>query len=495
MDWDQRLILDHIRYLCESNQIQGTLHTESASQSIGALYIPFVYEQNQKETISRIFNTDGYITFEQAKHHGVSTKRVKECILDAHDKAVVFHECIVHNDVIIEPLKEVVGNSIQTKSFVDLSVHLPNDLLRCSDDIRSIMNEHIMNKLNKAGCLIIDKNESIYFSQTMINNIMESIIPPLVERFGRERAKALVDENNKIIEISQMVKHTKEKATGRSKRRGRKNIKESEDDDDTIKPGIIPLETVVDSIINEYSDLVEVQDSYKNLKGDVSCWSSDESTDYDGPVFELCRIEINKNSRIDQLCSNAVHAELESIIASKKGSTLRDAKIEAKFEENFPLACYHLQLAIKMTIFDQYLNEKQRDVLSNVILQQCASFARRITEYCLFKQDGDAEEVFSFSNRHNSWGEKYFYSQIDSTQHNSMSTFLSCTDSSAKKLDPLQALRNLLPGNIGVAIARMWVLLGGNFYDGGIKINYDNSSFVRPGDLTAFLSHCEESCL
>jgi len=81
------------------------------------------------------------------------------------------------------------------------------------------------------------------------------------------------------------------------------------------------------------------------------------------------------------------------------------------------------------------------------------------------------------------------------------SVFLSCTSDGdgGDWKDPLQLLREIMPGNIGVGLARMWIHTGGEHYDGGTKISENDdgtrSSFVRPGDMNKFVAHVEENCL
>ncbi len=75
--------------------------------------------------------------------------------------------------------------------------------------------------------------------------------------------------------------------------------------------------------------------------------------------------------------------------------------------------------------------------------------------------------------------------------------YVSCVpDEESKPRDQLPTLREVLPTTIGVALARQWVLCGGDCYAGGIKLADDGKSiFTRPGDFDAFLAHVEVNCL
>ena len=65
-------------------------------------------------------------------------------------------------------------------------------------------------------------------------------------------------------------------------------------------------------------------------------------------------------------------------------------------------------------------------------------------------------------------------------------TFLSCTPKEdGNKRQPLATLREVLPGSVGVELARLWKCLPGDCTD----------DQVRPGSMDEFVRHAEESCL
>ncbi len=504
------LILDYIQYLCDSKELDGNLRCDSTNNNIiGALYIPTVYEQKQNDVIGNLFHTNGFVTFQQGNRAGVSPKRLKECILEMYSHPIVLEGCIIHPDVIVAPLQVVVEECIDAGSFVDLSTHLHSDILSNRDDVRSILTKHILNKFDHAnGCLVVDDHEAIYFSQAMINDVSNKVLPPIIEDFAKERAVEMADEIEKMKKVNVGTKYNKDPKTAAGKSKSKTKLSKKKKDSEGVEdamihapnPGLIPLQTVVGAITEHCPDLDDIQNHYCSERIEPN-WHqpSDNIREYEGPLYEFCRIALNKDSCLDSLCHKAVSAELEKIMASKKGNSLsarvqgaaKCRSIESQFEENFANACYFLQLVVKMMNVCSPLNGDEVNVMEGNILHHCACFARRITEYCLFKVGLDVDGPFCFINECDSdaMDENYYYSKVDFCQHHvPSSVFLSCTstsETSDQEKEPLRLLRDLIPGNVGVEVARMWILTGANHYFGGFK----------PGDINKFIKHVEESCL
>lgn len=501
LSWDMPHVLNCIQHLCDTNDLNGKLHTDSTSNAINSIFIPFVYEQNQIKLIGDMFNAKGYVTFEQANQAGISTKRLKTWVLDARTHAIAFQQCLINPDTIIAPLQIIVEEIAETETFVDLSLHLPRDIFKCRDDVRSIMNEHILNKLNLKGCLVLDDHEAIYFSPTMIDNISNRILAPLIEDFAKTRALEMADE------IELMKKETNKSKKSQPKVKSKMPKKKSQENDIGISlpnPGMLPIAILVTKITKAYPDLCDIQSTYDNDTSYEKVWhNSDEQEGYEGPVYAFCRYALNKDSIIDQLCYDAVEAELEKIMASRQGSSLTERghgaakvrSIEARFEENFPSACYFLQLTSKITTLDQTSDETKTSQFENDMLHLCACFARKITEYCLFKTGLHSDGLFYFSKDLACIDEGYFYSHVDLTDRHFPSIYLTCTSApSGDWRDPLKLLREIMPGGIGVDLARMWILTGDNHYDRGV-LTGDSSMITRPGNLSKFFTHVEQSCL
>jgi hypothetical protein len=147
-------------------------------------------------------------------------------------------------------------------------------------------------------------------------------------------------------------------------------------------------------------------------------------------------------------------------------------------------------------IDDDGKNAMEKDFL----LGCCADFARRLSLYALNKNNAD-DAAFSFrpSNLElEKGGTDNFYEPIDSALVRYPPTFLSCpTKMFGKQNEPLPMLRSVLPGTVGVAVARLWVLCGGDSYQGGTKVASDgcSQSFTRPGEVEGFVSHVKENCI
>mmetsp|Transcript_17647 Transcript_17647/g.27472 ORF Transcript_17647/g.27472 Transcript_17647/m.27472 type:complete len:309 (+) Transcript_17647:140-1066(+) len=173
---------------------------------------------------------------------------------------------------------------------------------------------------------------------------------------------------------------------------------------------------------------------------------------------------------------------------------------EHRFEDPacFPTACMLLQMFQK---FVRSLPEDQNDrpYFEQQLLCEAASFVKRLTEYCLTQHDlPGVKFLFSPSdnsaekeNSNNSFPECCLSADISTSHIALIPIFLSCqsliNDGTSRSVNPLEQLRSGFPGNIGVLLARLWILCGGKYYAGGKDHNV--------GDIEAFLSFAEENCL
>ena len=517
--------MNQIQLLCESHILKGKVHTDSSNTVTGAIFIPIAYEQHQRDIIEGLFHANGYITIHQAEQAGVSAKRLETCILDNQSDAILFQKCIIHQDIIISPLQVVVEECIEAQSFLDLSLHLPGDILSCKDDINTIMMDHILNKTNSDGRLMLDQDEVLYFSQGMIDNITTNVLPQLIETFAKVRATEIIDTiderkkksigNNNPSVITKEVgtsKKFKGKSKSKTKHTKKKSLHENEDGADVFLSSLIPLETVVSAVVEAYPGLSDIQESYNNDSINKPKWQKEDDDnecqgDYEGPVYGFCRLALNNDSRLETLCSNSVEAEMEKIIKTRRGSSMskrgrgaaKCRSIEQQFEDKFPLACHLIQLTAKLPLamdLDQETSEDNVDAVTSDYLHHCAWFAQRITEYCAFKAGLDTDDIFHFSKVDDKNDQEGFNFDVDLTQRHFSPVFLSCTtQDDGVWQDPLKLLREMMPGNIGVGLARMWIFTGGSHYDGGRRVGNDGNDFIRPGDMNKFLTHVEEFCL
>ena len=52
IDWETQLIYEEIQCLCQSHEVEGEVHTDTSYNTLtGAIYIPFAYEENQRNTM------------------------------------------------------------------------------------------------------------------------------------------------------------------------------------------------------------------------------------------------------------------------------------------------------------------------------------------------------------------------------------------------------------------------------------------------------------
>jgi len=153
----------------------------------------------------------------------------------------------------------------------------------------------------------------------------------------------------------------------------------------------------------------------------------------------------------------------------------------------------------KSLVDDRTVNDGTSSMLERDFLCGCGSdFAKRITQFCLFKhhvEDGMFQFDVGTSNSKSNESDK-FYTPVKIARRSFQKVYLTCTpDNNGNFQDPLQVLRKVLPGNVGVLLARLWILTGGENYEGGIKKTETGIELIRPGNFIAFLGYIEESCL
>ncbi len=496
------MIYEEIQCLCQSHEVEGEVHTDTSYNTLtGAIYIPFAYEENQRNTMIKLFQSHGFVTIDQAKKNGMSMKRCEKCIVEKYSAAIVLEHCIINPALIIAPLQVIVESCDETKSFLDLSMHLPTELTCFKDDVRTTMNDHVLIHLKKDGCLVIDENELIYFSHGMISNILEKVLPPLIEDYARTNAENIADtiEDRKKTVTTKETSKTSTKSRGRSRKSMVENNVEKLMSYQDFK---IPLQIVAEGIMKIYDDLVDIQETYSGNLSTSPQWEPEErSKFYEGPVYTFCRMALN-NSFLSKTCTNAVEAEVEKVLQLRQGTSMAKSgrgaakcrSIEEAFEESFPSACYYIQLTAKFSnaIFtDPDLSNEDEESLKRIFQSQCAWFAKRITEYCLFKANLEPEGIFSLhrnEDEEESDRSGDFSTHIDFTKFYSSNVFLSALGEST---NPLKKLEEMFPGNVGFGLSRMWMLCGYDYYDCGEDFQAD----LERGDFDEFIAHIEEFCL
>jgi hypothetical protein len=227
------------------------------------------------------------------------------------------------------------------------------------------------------------------------------------------------------------------------------------------------------------------------------------------------------NDEFQTSCELAVKAELERLESIKASRSVRSRKdgaakvrsIESAFENHacFNAACYSLQLNAKFLQYAAASPDLDEVILSTLkqdfLCGCCADFAGRVTQYCLFRNEIE-DGVFWIESKMADVAQvevvesdlPAYCQPMDTAARRFPSTRLTCSEKGYEDEPrmPLPTFRVVLAGNVGVALARMWSLCGGDCYDGGSRFKDDGAEIIqvtRPGDVEGFLSHVEESCL
>lgn len=451
-----------------------------------------------------------------------------------------------------EAIQEMTTTSSST-NCMDLQEVLAPDLIH--PHYLSLILERIGFDTTKHGILVRTNDDQVYlFSPGTAHQIIHNILPPLVETFAQRRAKELLDGTGVNINHNSTMKsssnlptsssgtdHDDEEELGRksssarSKRKGKKHGRISKADENIFSPqttGVVPLLQVAGAVLKGYPNLFpdnteqELLDQADTLSSWEKTIDGDDYEEDDGYgssgilLVDFCKLALYTDD-FRRHCATAVHAEwkrLQSARESKSTLSRKDAAarvrtVQSAFEESFIVACHMIQATAKFlgqASQSEHFTAESLAILEQEFLQGCcADLTSRVTQYCLF-QNEDEEGIFSFTKeaedregRNPNGGETKeaettglptYCIPIDTAIRHYPSVYLSCPP----PREPLTILRESLPGNIGVSLARQWVLCGGQCYRGGIRILEEDdgtTQTVRPGNKDGFLSHVEENCL
>ena len=414
---------------------------------------------------------------------------------------------MIHPDIIVAPVQAAMEGCIEAETFLNLSQYIPEQM--SVNDCVTLMQDHIFEEGDSLGCLIclVDK-EPFYFSQGMIKHISNKLLQPLIEDYAKTRAKEIIDATNTIsFDHSEDGENRDIKKVSRGTKGLRRSKKKSSVEPEDVSYGILPLASVVDAIAKEYPDLAEIQLSHIVEIQDLS-WDYDDNGKI-GPLFAFCCAAFGTSRTLQQKCDKAVKAEITRYAAMKEGMSIRGnggasvKNIEAAFEKSFKSTCHFLLMLAKYprSLEDDESTDTKGDAELKFLMTAAADFTRRVTEFCIFKNDVQ-DGLFSFFCDEDSddWDESnLFFNEIDtSSKRKFRRVFLSCRSdvgSNQYQANPLQLLRDTLPSGIGVSLARMWIYCGGENYAGGERTREDGSVTFRPGDMEGFLCHAEGYCL
>ena len=425
-------------------------------------------------------------------------------------------------DVVVTPLEQALFEAVSNDGFLDLRMHLPAALMACEEDIRMIVQDMALPSDKLDGTVtVISDGEALFVSRGMIRHLVQTILPPLIETFAKAHAEEIMSGAKEVEEApdaSPGKKHASKRKGKKAPAKAKAGVSHSRE---SVQVGVLPLVTVAKKVADEYPDLADIQATVGPLynMGDENApvWErADADTDETGgPLYELCR-SVVFDEEFQAYCERAVQAELERLESAQTSTSVRGRKdgatkvrsIESAFEDPacFNAACYAVQMEAKFLLYASASPDLDDQVLSCLkedFAEGCgADFTSRITQYCLFRNEVE-EGVFSIESGLADAPEENVESSVppycrpmNSALRRYPKTRLCCSEGTdGMPRMPLPTLREMLPGTVGVALARTWTLSGGKCYEGGTRISADGKESTRPGDPDGFLAHVEESCL
>jgi len=546
-DWDVCLVAQWVQEACESKRLEGNLHSDDGGAVSGrALYTPHYHIKALRTAVDDHFVTQGFLTAAKGATLGLSKSKLGTYVQESFPSALIVSDSLVVNpERMIQPLEAILEEAVTTESFVGLQDHMPADILEQKEDALLLLNAHVLPKLLKqhdlkinkkrkdtmAGVVTISLSSGLFVSQGMIANIEKKLLPDLIGAFAKKRAEEI-----DAVEVAD-DSAAKSKSVAKGGRKGNKGSKNIPSEDDDKGENILALSDVVRAVVKEYQDIVEIdfllKEAFGQAESDGSTlhlsWDTTTPGDNEtgnaeieacneGALCQFCR-EAFYSEELLSKCQTATQAELkrlQSTRASKASVSRKDAatkvrNVENAFEEAFVAYCYELQTQLKFLHYvrgcEGGSNNLAEKLEKEYLRGTCADFARNLTQYCLFKQEVDLD-MFEFaeestgSNSNENDNDLPLYCQSPSVDtRQAPNTFLRLNESytgynpSSKIKEPLPKLRDIFDGSTGVTLARLWVMCGGETYQGGTKIEDDGSSCTRPGDEQKLMAHLEENCL
>jgi len=490
-DWDTSYVLKVVRDLCQNRVIKGTIKESGESSSKNGFFVPDIYLCLQRESLEEQYSTQGYVTIETCRSIGIGS--MSDHVRESFPSAQIFDNFALDSERIINPIIPVLQDAISENSFCDMRMHIPEPLLHFESDLIALMDNIVTPQIGKEGEVIFSQGEMLYISCGMAKNIQRKILPPLIEDYAKIRAEKLFVLKSKL---ESDVPEGKKERKSKRKKDSKTNV---------INYGVAPLGTVARAVLEAYPDLMDIQGSDDDLNKEPVWEIVEGENDNDGPILSLCRRIIYKSSFIKS-CKQAIEAELDRLRLStstcnRKVGAAKMKSREGMFEDTFAAACHQLQLHAKaLSFFSADEDHDNHKLLQNDFLRSnCASFASRITEYCLFENDleGDVFEITYKEGDHtknNDDSVPRYCRPIEQSCETFSKPYLSCimnTDADPNnRALPLPTLRQVLSGSLGVTLARLWSHCGEDCYD-----NADVIIGGKAGNADIFLDFAKDNCL
>eukprot|EP00804_Cyclotella_cryptica_P017198 CCRYP_013134-RB/>CCRYP_013134-RB protein AED:0.18 eAED:0.18 QI:2038/1/1/1/0.4/0.16/6/178/911 len=482
--------------LCDAGKIYGTVQN--------ATFTPAIYSSLQRKCVDSFFRANGFLSEKRCIGLGLSKNRMECFVKESFLNATSLKKSIIDSEQLCLPLEDAIRSSVLNKSFADLKSMLPEELVWFEEDLvmisKIVFDNSLRNQDKKLhdeygrGLSVIQGEIALFFSASMIEQA-KKLMPPLIEDFSKQKANEIMKQQGSKIKVSTSKGHNYQ----------------SNDNVDSFS--VIPLVDVAKCIAEAFPDLSDIQKHHEMVHNRTSLlecgklmWSASNHAESDGPLIEFCRHALDYGTLHD-MCMRAINAE---IIANKNkvNATSRvegAAKIqstEEAFETSFRELCYLLQIFAKtihaiegrLRLGDSVASISESEMIhemKNELLFTCGScIAKRITEYCLFKQAISDEQskdlIFDCLETGLPHREHGFCFPVDlGSLTFPVISLATKADKSGKRREPLLYLKSLFSPNIGLHLVQMWNLCTNN------NAKCDNSQHK----LEAFLHHLDQTCL
>lgn len=505
--WDVSLSLDWLIQETKSGSIPGEVHVDATSKNAAtAMFLPDIYTQSQQTEVMKFIADNGFIAQDRATRYGLSIPNIAALAEESYDDAHIMGDVLMVGHILAQKMQLAV-QVCMANGIVDVLDHLPAEL------IRPIILQELLRRVafsSEQGVLILSDGQAVLVATSWVENVSSRVLPPLVQDFAKARAEEMVasvvntDVDDDTDEISTANRSIKGKSRSRKGRANRTNPKHV----DVI--GVVPLLQVAQAIIDQFpsTSMTDIGKEHLALLAEEIPWGDEEDSGI--ILVEFCKTALHTD-RFHSQCEKATEAEIRRLKSAKQSKATLSRKdeaakvrsVEMAFEESFINLCYMVQANTKFLAYAEHSNVVDGPALealrSEMLLCCCAGLTSRITQYCLFKNE--EETIFTFMTEE----EKGTDEAIDNL-FSSLPSFCATVDVAARRYrrsylscppprEPLRVLRESLPGNLGVALARQWALCGGESYRGGVQESEDGSTYIRPGSIDGFLSHMQENCL
>jgi hypothetical protein len=413
------------------------------------------------------------------------------------------------NFLILEHVLQNMQVAIQecaTTGTIDLQEYLPAELVQ-SDIVQKLLNRVGFSADHGVAVLVDDK--ALIISRDLVKEIHQNVLPPLIQSFAKTRSEEMFRATPSLEQEEETPSTNTTRKKGKSRSRKAKNTLPDKSSDDKVPARFVPLLQVAGAVLKEYPSFMNetVEEDLLN-QADTIAWDDEEDSGI--ILVEFCKVALYTED-FRSKCDKAVRAELDCLQSAKQSKATLSRKdaaskvrsAEAAFEDAFVTVCYLIQSFAKFIALassSKHFDEASLEVLRCEFLQGCcADLTSRLTQYCMFQNEEDVIFTFQHSDdecekegAEQSTNLPACCAAVDPAIRQYHRSYLSCPP----PRDPLPVLRESLPGNMGVTLARQWVLCGGECYQGGVrKSEEDDTVYTRPGNMDDFVSHVEDNCL